>query len=109
MSGFIGALKSGIDLMKRGDDDSYDRLSSRYSVAICLVFAFLVSGGEIGVVNENTAAIKMNFSKSKKVGFTVCYELQPKEGYSLPKMIHEGGHKLNERQLAQLSAFFPRK
>lgn len=46
MSGFISALKSGVELMKRGDDDSYDRLSSRYSVAICLVFAFLVSGGQ---------------------------------------------------------------
>lgn len=47
MSGFIGAVKSGIELMKRGDDDGYDRLSSRYSVAICLVFAFLVSGGKV--------------------------------------------------------------
>lgn len=45
MSGFISALKSGVELMKRGDDDAYDRISSRYSVAICLVFAFLVSGG----------------------------------------------------------------
>lgn len=47
MSGFIGAIKSGVELMKRGDDDSYDRVSSRYSVAICLVFAFLVSGGKL--------------------------------------------------------------
>ena len=46
MSGFIGALKSGVELMKRGDDDTYDRMSSRYSVAICLVFAFLISGGK---------------------------------------------------------------
>ncbi|XP_067940884.1 innexin unc-9-like [Watersipora subatra] len=46
MSGFIAALKAGVQLMKRGDDDAYDRLSSRYSVAICLVFAFLISGGQ---------------------------------------------------------------
>jgi len=46
MSGFISALKSGVELMKRGDDDSYDRLSSRYSIAICLVFGFLISGGQ---------------------------------------------------------------
>lgn len=46
MSGFAKAIQDGISLMKRGDDDTYDRLSSRYSVAVCIVFAFLVSGGK---------------------------------------------------------------
>ncbi|KAF6028118.1 hypothetical protein EB796_013578 [Bugula neritina] len=46
MSGFAKAIQDGISLMKRGDDDTYDRLSSRYSVAVCIVFAFLVSGGQ---------------------------------------------------------------
>lgn len=47
MAAIINALKGGVEIMKRGDDDSYDRVSSRYSVAICIVFAFIVSGGRI--------------------------------------------------------------
>ena len=46
MTDFTKTLQEGIKLMTRKDDDSYDRLSSRYSVAICLVFAALVSGGK---------------------------------------------------------------
>jgi len=46
MSGLIDALNKGLRLLKHGDDDFFDRLSSRYSVAICIVFAVVVSTGK---------------------------------------------------------------
>ena len=47
MSGLIDALNKGLRLLKHGDDDFFDRLSSRYSVALCIVFAVVVSTGKV--------------------------------------------------------------
>ncbi|XP_067941208.1 innexin unc-9-like [Watersipora subatra] len=44
MSNFVKAITDGVKLMSRKDDDSYDRVSSRYSVGICVVFSALVTG-----------------------------------------------------------------
>jgi len=46
MSGILDALNKGLRLLKHGDDDFFDRISSRYSVALCIVFAVVVSTGE---------------------------------------------------------------
>lgn len=43
MALLVDALNKGLQLVKHGDDDFYDRLSSRYSVGICLVLAVIVT------------------------------------------------------------------
>jgi innexin len=45
MTSLIDAARDGVRLLQRNNDDRYDRLSSRYSVAICLIFSILVSSG----------------------------------------------------------------
>lgn len=47
MSGLLDALNKGLRLLKHGDDDFFDRISSRYSVALLIVFAVIVSTGKV--------------------------------------------------------------
>ncbi|XP_067940681.1 innexin unc-9-like [Watersipora subatra] len=46
MSGILDALNKGLRLLKHGDDDFFDRMSSRYTVALLIVFAVIVSTGQ---------------------------------------------------------------
>lgn len=46
MAAIVDALNKGLRLLKHGDDDFYDRLSSRYSVGICLALALVVTTGQ---------------------------------------------------------------
>ena len=55
MSGILDALNKGLRLLKHGDDDFFDRMSSRYTVALLVVFAVIVSTGKERVTLDGVA------------------------------------------------------
>ena len=55
MSGILDALNKGLRLLKHGDDDFFDRMSSRYTVALLVVFAVIVSTGKRRVTLDRVA------------------------------------------------------
>ena len=55
MSGILDALNKGLRLLKHGDDDFFDRMSSRYTVALLVVFAVIVSTGKERVTLDRVA------------------------------------------------------